>query len=263
MTSRPYRIFGATEQQAAVQRARTALVEWASEWVVAGDTPHVVEATSLSNVSEITTWELFGERNVAFVAVGFGASQNQEILDLFLGKLPSARPSNPENTDHIADSLAQQALRSLAERLYVAAGLDSGTTKAASWSGVLPCNVEEPGVAGLALRCALGHGAVLYYIVLYPGSLDVLAQDATDLDTEPTMAVMHAIASERVSIEIFIGEGELTIEELGTLATGDVLPLGRKLSQEVSVRLDAQTPVCTGLLGSAQGKMAIRITDIK
>jgi flagellar motor switch/type III secretory pathway protein FliN len=256
MIPRPYRLFGVTEQQNAIRQVSKELVEWTSEWMVAGNQAPNVEVIPLSDIlQDGMHWELAGEHDVPFVAVGYSGTWQRQLLGLLLGDLMETQPESL--SDRIADALALQVVRALAERLLMAAGLLEAAN-ADSWAGVPPLDVGQPGSPYLALRCVLSPGTALG-VLLYPELLDAWVDAPEDSAREPIQPAAQTFDNEQVNLEIIIGEGELTIEELGTLATGDVIPLDRKLSQEISIRLAGNVPVCSGFLGSVHGKMAVQV----
>lgn len=253
---RPYRLFGDTEQRNAIRQVSKELVEWTSEWMAIGNLSPNVEVIPLTEIlQDGMHWQLAGTHDMPFVAVGYSGVWQRQLPGLLLGDVLETQPDTL--SDHIAEALALQVARALAERLLIAAGL-SEAASANIWSGAPPNNVGQTGSPYLALRCALSPETVLD-ILLYPEMLDAWVDGPEDSVREPIQPVAQTFDNERVNLEIIIGEGELTIEELGTLATGDVIPLDRKLSQEISIRLAGNVSVCSGFLGGVHGRLAVQV----
>jgi len=257
MIHRPYRLFGTTEQRNTIRLVSKELAEWTSEWMATGNLAPNVEVIPLTEIAQDGMhWQLAGAHAEPSVAVGYNSAWQRQFLGLLLGHVLETQPDTL--SDRIADALALKVVCALAERLLTASGL-SGAANANIWSGVPPLNdIGQAGSPYLALRCALSPETVLD-VLLYPEMLDAWVEGPKDSVRESIQPVSQAFDNERVNLEIIIGEGELTIEELGTLATGDVIPLDRKLSQEISIRLNGHTSVCGGFLGGVHGRMAVQV----
>lgn len=255
MTHRPYRLFGDSEQQNAIRQISKELLEWANEWMTVVNQPPRVEVIALSDIlREDKRWEMVGTQDVPFVAIGYNGAWPRQSLGLMFADVIDHPDSQ---SDSITGELALQMVRALAERLY----RTTKKIKAASmnvWSAAPPDDIGQPGSPYLAVQCTLESGTALD-VLLYPELLDAW-MDGPELSMkEPILPVVQAFDNQRVNLGIIVGEGELTIEELSTLATGDVIPLDRKLSQEISVKLAGNGAVCGGFLGGVRGRMAVQV----
>jgi len=252
----PYRLFGATEQQNAIRQISKELVVWAGEWMATGQLTPNVEIIPLADMlQDGLHWELAGAHDVPFVAVGYSSTWQRQMLGLLLeDNIETQTGASPEQ---IADALVLLVMREFAEQLLAAAGLHEARSVNIR-PGVPPLDVGQPGSPYLVLRCTLRPGTA-FEVLLYPEMLDAWVDGPEDSVREPIQPVAQTFDHEPVHLEVIIGEGELTIEELGTLATGDVISLDRKLSQEITIRLEGNASVCGGLLGGAHGRMAVQV----
>jgi len=73
--------------------------------------------------------------------------------------------------------------------------------------------------------------------------------------TAPTDQAVPAAPHEAVA-----GEAELALEELTTLAVGDVIRLNRKISEPLQLRVRGGGVVCAARLGSTTGRTALQLT---
>lgn len=260
MTIRPYRLFGATEQQASLRQVGARLSTWASDWMVPRDIEPLVEIVPIASVpTNEMYWELAGAGETPFVAVGYGRTLSWQIPGLLFGDNLETSKQVADNS--VLDALACRMVRDLAERLLVASGVPNPKSPH-FWSGIPPVDMDKPGIACLAMKCSLKAGITIS-LLLWSETIDAWANDIETHTGKPVVPVTRAIDRERVDVDIVVGEGELTIEELGTLAVGDVIPLGRKLSEEVAVRLATGAPLCKGFLGDMDGRMAVQVTSKK
>ena len=76
----------------------------------------------------------------------------------------------------------------------------------------------------------------------------------------PVEPVSRALQAQVVELDGIVGEAELAVEELSTLAVGDVIRLNRKISEPLQVRLGGGAVVCAARLGSLKGRTAVQLS---
>lgn len=84
-------------------------------------------------------------------------------------------------------------------------------------------------------------------------------QDETRASDEARQAIAQTLAEARLPVWVELGQAELTMGQLTTLAAGDVLRLNTAIRQELSMWIGGEVryPVLPGTLGS---RLAVRIT---
>lgn len=69
----------------------------------------------------------------------------------------------------------------------------------------------------------------------------------------------RAMRSESVVLDAIAGEAEVAVEDVTTLAVGDVLKLDRAISEPLQVRMRGGGAVCSARLGALQGRAALQL----
>lgn len=64
-----------------------------------------------------------------------------------------------------------------------------------------------------------------------------------------------------IEIEVVLGEARLTIAELNRLASGDTLPIDRKISEAADIRVNGRV-IARGEIVTVDDKFAVRVTEI-
>ena len=80
-------------------------------------------------------------------------------------------------------------------------------------------------------------------------------------DSTPREGPARLIDHVEVDVEVLLGEARLTVAGLNELATGDVLPVDRKLSEAADIRVNGQV-IARGEIVTLDDKFAIRVTEI-
>ncbi len=74
-----------------------------------------------------------------------------------------------------------------------------------------------------------------------------------------TQAMNNHILDAKTTVTVNLGETEMTVGDLVTLETGDIVPLGQEASGEVSLTIEGVSKM-KGLIGVYKGNRAIQIT---
>jgi flagellar motor switch/type III secretory pathway protein FliN len=149
----------------------------------------------------------------------------------------------------IAGEVALEAgRRALAALLQPLAG-------AAPTSGhAAPAHFAQAGRA--LLQLTLGEPSALRLLVELPET----QRAAAARRPVPLGSARTAIGQQPVTLEVRLGEAEIALGALATLAVGDVLVLDRRLDEGVELRLDEQRLPCAAYLGSVDGRIAVEVT---
>jgi flagellar motor switch/type III secretory pathway protein FliN len=109
--------------------------------------------------------------------------------------------------------------------------------------------------------CRVGpHLTVMF--ALWPATVtECLAREAPKFAAGSSLnPLSKALHAEAVELDAIAGEVELTIEELRSLAVGDVVKLNRKISQPLQVCVRDGGVVCAARLGAVSGHTALQLT---
>ena len=261
MSIRPFKLINRSEGQLLTARLSEAVLRWSTLYVPTDLGPKcmLVSADEVSAEFEQPCEWLLGTRpSGPALAIGLQGDWPRHLGGVLL-------------TERHADALDPAGLmlmRDLGSRLLEELGagiLDALSTKPAAeatlaWTFATSPPMD-PGVGDCFVfgRCQLGSLSLL--VVLWPGTvLASLAPAAPrNFNSSPVEALSRALQAEAVVLEGIAGEAELAIEELSTLAVGDVLKLDRRISEPLQVRIQGGGVVCTARLGASLGHTALQL----
>lgn len=78
----------------------------------------------------------------------------------------------------------------------------------------------------------------------------------------PPMASERIIDHVEVQVEALLGGARLKIENIRTLATGDIVPIDRQVNEAVDLRVNGHV-VARGEIVTIDDKFAVRITQVE
>jgi flagellar motor switch protein FliM len=76
----------------------------------------------------------------------------------------------------------------------------------------------------------------------------------------PVEPLSRALQTQRVVLDGVAGEAELALEDLTTLAVGDVIKLNRRISEPLQLCIRGGGVVCAARLGASKGRTALQLT---
>ena len=77
----------------------------------------------------------------------------------------------------------------------------------------------------------------------------------------PTPTAAKLIDHVEIEVEVVLGEARLTVADLNRLATGDVLPVDRMLSEAADIRVNGRV-IARGEIVTVDDRFAVRVTEI-
>jgi hypothetical protein len=246
----PYLLVNKSERERIEVCVRSALESWQAEWF-----PESLEATVVvmddvppPGAAE-RVWKSFQTVDGAGVSIGLPTDWERAAVTWMTGTRQA-----PAERGELASSVNEQLVRALVTALFRAAGKDG--VKSPS---VLESDEVRKNAADIVVQCVLGAEAELWFR-LGPKTIDIWVANVA-APVAPRTALVparEAVAGRAVSLRTFLGEAELTLNELQTLGVGDVIRLDRKLDQPLVVRL-SDVSVCTGYLGTIGDRKAVQL----
>jgi flagellar motor switch/type III secretory pathway protein FliN len=257
MKSRPFRLYGESDAAKVLDHSRSVVRAWVECWTAQGASAGSLEARLLDvAVAPAQNWLHLAsdiEHQFGLQAEGDWAGGLPELL--YGAVCGDSRRDQPgvlekEFLDLLLADLAAQFLK----RPASADSLPQSLTSAA-----ISAEANLPGAGFMVVRISVTAVHHLWFLMnsqlvdSIVGAIDRRASRTT------TVSPVQAIGNRRVTLELAVGGGELTIDELSSLAVGDVIPLDRKLNDEINVCLNSDAPICRGYLGVKQGKVAVQL----
>ena len=259
MNIRLYKLYPDSQLSLVVKSITTVLAAWSGDWMSDGSSSAGTEVIALADCAQPEVhWLSYLVKDIPSIAIGCNAAWPLQLQTLMIGN--SVEASQTARARAVLQDLSQAALGDLVERMLKAAGLgqkqDIDPTP-----GLLSDIPDLPGSAHIALQAKFSHTASII-LLLAPDIIDAILGPYAASSKTPVLPLSQALDQERVVLEAVVGQGELTLDELRTLAPGDVIPLRRNVNQEIVLQLDSDTPVCGGFLGNAHGRLAVQLKSL-
>ena len=153
--------------------------------------------------------------------------------------------------ESVSTSVGVRALESLVTRLAGAPAEPAGRLQRVAQG---PQHLLVPGHAAVGATIEVAHQSLDLIV-----ELPVRASIARPQQRGPLAAASLALGGQSVNVDAWLGEIELDLGSLQTLAVGDVLRLGRKLDEGVELRLGGECLPCRGYLGALDGRVAVEL----
>lgn len=241
MAVRPFRLCTAADQAAFTARATLAFSAWADEWLGTAAEAALSCAPLMAVAPEDdAAWlRVQGAAGTVWIA----ADQVRAVTAWLFGT-PQASGGG------LAATAAQAGLNALALRLAQAPAGEAALRAPA------PLHLLEPGRAVLR-ACIEFAEAELVLLAELPAPERAMAPL-----NEPLGGLGSALGTQEVRLQAWLGEAELELRALRTLAVGDVLRLNRKLDEPVELEVNHQRVPCRGYLGARDGSLAVEIVRL-
>jgi flagellar motor switch/type III secretory pathway protein FliN len=256
--ARRFRLYGETERCKVTDIVTKALVAWAAEWLAPGaQAPELSVAADAGAMHDVARWLVVRRNDQAQLAVG---EAREGLIESLVSGLSAA---------DIAGNCASPAVRQLGEALMqdlaarLTRALDTGGDRgAAAWSPVVQGNgeISQPGSGWLVVTCEWGAAGAVQ--VLLAPELAARAVDAAPTARKGGDSLnprRGAIDNRSVAIQVVLGEAELAVADLESLAPGDVIRLDRKLGDPLLVRNDVGDILCGAHVGAVGGRRAVQL----
>lgn len=260
MQVRNFKLFTARELGHIQALLETNIQSWSSGWF----TGH-----QRTEINGLASCEQFLSENTFHVAAEWFVSSISE--DRWTAVLPSASldgfikniliethgSSTHQDKSEFASPLTTRLLFDLAEYLMENSPRNAGKKiHPQQQKQILAADTWGQGAA--AIYGALSIKQEKIYFVLSP---EIVNDYLSSLhwprrELVKPMSINKAIDPVKLSLEISLGEAELSVAELRQISVGDVIRLNTRLDQPMDVLL-GKKPICSAFLGAHQGNKAV------
>jgi hypothetical protein len=241
---RPIRLLTASELAAVRATVEATLGQWTAQWCSAGTAVTVECAAATPPSAEqlaAATW-LCGKS--ADTDVWF-CPEAESLIGAALFGAGSGAP--------LGAAVARLAINDLLAR-WVG---DDGAQVA---EAPTPQHLWQTGRRVVAVAVTFGGKAKVAALTLL---IESRAQSAVTTRADPGRGVPHTVRSavrdQRVQIEVSLGQVEIELGLLRSLAIGDVLRLDRALDAAADIRICGSRVDCVGYLGAHDGQRAVAL----
>lgn len=250
----PVILLGASRRERLVQSLKQVIAEWRQQW--SGGTPAGFEVDVADALSRRPT--LHAGRALTFSAaagderllvITVPAESQHELLGL-----PAPR-TVVDGGGETAAAVVSEALQALCSRLTRA--------KAASAVDITSLSADKLpqvwGQYGLTVTIKTASERVLLRARMFPELLQALLPPQAGKPAEALVSRRSAIGAEPVAVNAWLGEVEVTLDELASLQVGDVLLLAADVNGAGHLSLPDGRELAQIRLGSAAGRRAVSV----
>lgn len=263
MAVRHYKMLNASERETLAACVGEGVNAWAGEHLSCGD-PAVCTLVALEDAGAALTEErewILASRSPSgeMLAIGLPCDWPHELARLVLTG-HSALSLDPAGVA-LMRAAGTRFIESLAHGVLAACHPGGPQERHLSCARVAAPQIDLSAWSGYALaRCQWGESPALL-ILLWPAAVLECVGAALQAkgSREPLEPRSRAVRSETVVLDALAGEAELAVEEVATLAIGDVLKLDRAISEPLQVRVRGGGHVCSARLGALQGRAALQL----
>jgi hypothetical protein len=266
MTIRPFKLINRTERGMLTGRLTEGIRRWSARYLSEDtriDCGLVLpdEAPRAAHMPEPGEWILASRQSMPVLAIGLNEDWPRGLARAALTErqATSLDPAGQQLLRDVGAGLFEELGQSVLEGVWPTQPAEGGL----AWSRpTAPPWAEGPHDGRVVGHCRVGNELELL-ISLCPQTVQrCLALDAprgaAAVGTLEPLST--ALQSEMVVLEGIAGEAELALEELTTLAVGDVIRLNRKISEPLQVCVRGGGVVCAARLGASRGRTALQLT---
>lgn len=252
----PFRLLGAADLARLAEATSPVVGAWAVEWGWSLEDCTLIASDDFSSISDVSAdgWLECSLRDEFVIAIGVPSDQRRELLERLLGApLPPGGGASP-----LLNVLLHECMADLVARLKVHFGADRDAV--VGWKKTISSGLAAYGSGAAYIRgrnndclpvIMLGGDAAARFVPKFTG----IGKPATSLTRRE-----ESIDSLPTEIEVILGEADLTLADLTSIAAGDVIRLQTSFCDPVLVRSINGDALFTAYLGAApMGNKAIQI----
>jgi hypothetical protein len=259
MTIQPYKLINSSESAVLTARLLEGVARWVAQYALEETAARCTLETYGEPLPQAHEWVMGVRPSGPVLALGLPEDWPRQLAGLVL----------PERQAVALDPAGVRLMQELGVGLLEDLGrsvIDSVLTKRSDadlvWSRTAaPRSEPRPENSFVLCRCQLGAGMELR-IALWPATVLACLSPAVPRPAVGSLVepVSRALQAQVVVLDGIVGEAELAVEELSTLAVGDVIRLNRKFSEPLQVRLSGGAVVCAARLGALKGRTAVQLS---
>jgi hypothetical protein len=261
MTIRPYKLVNRTERGILTARLTGGMRRWSTRYALDDAQIHctlVLPGEDTAQIPEPREWILAAHQSAPVLAIGLPEDWPRGLAGLVLSQSVALDPAGLQLLRELGAGLLEELGQSVLDAALAIHPAEAGLV----WSrATAPAFAVGPADGQVFGHCRLGEALDLI-ITIWPETVQrCLAPDAPRrAAVVPVEPLSGALQAERVVLDGIAGEAELALEELTTLAVGDVIKLNRKISEPLQVCIRGGGVVCAARLGASKGRTALQLT---
>ena len=261
MTIRPYKLVNRTERGILVARLTEGLRRWNTRYAPVDAGTHcelVFRDEDAARIPEPREWILAARQSAPLLAIGLPDDWPRGLAGHVIGKSVALDPAGLQLMRELGVGLLEELGQSVLDAVPAIHPAESSPV----WSrAASPAFAGGPADAQVFGYCRLGDSLDLV-ITIWPDTVQrwLAVEAPRRVAALPVEPLSGALQAQVVVLDGIAGEAELALEELTTLAVGDVIRLNRKISEPLQVCVRGGGVVCAARLGSSTGRTALQLT---
>lgn len=249
-----YKLYGDSEQERIVACVQDRLNRWLSEWIDREDACQDLSVTHESVFEDAALyWRLYSNTSGTYFAIAAGSDASLWVPQLLYGnKLPTGVLSSDSA---LVNPMGEEILSALATKFIGPSLPDMELT-----NNTLGRITHNDGMGLLVFTVSIESG-MQFRILVGQELADQFCKDMPVKNADVHLvSLTSALSSQTVHLTVSAGEGELSVDEILTLRTGDVVPLSLKVRDWMKVQTLDGRVIAKGNLGMRQGHFAVQVT---
>lgn len=265
MQVRPYKLIGASERARLQQLLSDVADHWSRQWLMAAPGfalqcgPAKLAAQSIAG-----EWREYVGKEGSLAYIATPASSMRRFAELTFGAGVNHFDPSSTGPSLLLGGVFDRALADIVERLRAvpaAAQGEGGDTPLDAREAPPPPDAVRRGSGALSVQWPLGK-AWLDLIL----SADLVrrllgAQAGSNAARERPVRISDCIQTQRVSLQAWVGEVEIGLGLLQSLAPGDVIRFEASIHEPLRVTLSGTSTRVRAFLGSSAGRKALQLTS--
>jgi hypothetical protein len=266
MKASPYRLLGARQEKALHFELNRVLTEWKQDWL-----PNEVDC-SFNAIHTLYDYSqnhdtVIPQKLVNWVDDNWCGLLKTEEVEYFGAMLIGGAEDilSKISSSKLLPEVGEQALLELAQRIITNKLADHENTQFLITDKVLPINSKQRGSGVITVQLKILNMSFDFVISSTTVDRYVTFTDVSNItEMKPLSSLKSALGKQKLRSTVSIGIAELTLSELASIQTGDVITLDKNVNEPATMQFSNNAgPVCNGLIGIKNNSFAFRILQLK
>jgi len=263
MMIREYRLITKSALVRLSENTSPVIVKWANQWLGLKDNAVILSAHSIDELRDQRghgrSWLILQRNENEWIGLGTFSALEKIIIDSCFG---TGVNNNCDDDQSLASRIVYKVAQGLSEAILAAM---SDSDRLSEWTqdkAELPEHAWDvaSGAAFVTIRCGESTVELVLSPLLVSRIVDAGSSFATDVGEYES--VSRAIESERVVLNIAAGVSDVSLNDLRTMAVGDVIKLNKQVNEPFNMFMGPKQ-VGQALLGAKDGLKAIRVLSFQ
>jgi flagellar motor switch/type III secretory pathway protein FliN len=255
MEYRPYKLLNATELAEIGKQAEAAFSTWVSDWLGVADMAMVecrrAAEFDMTNYPEKSNWTCIGADREEWIALARTAAFTAQLRTRLIPDQHTPANSAATEKSPMLSDLLESALTDFL-RMFAAAPAQAHQVPAERFRDI---------GSGAAVAEIDWKEAKLALVISPPLVASMLSRIGPRAARKGSLVkVNEALANGRMNLKVMVGEAEVELGLLQTIAVGDVIKLNTRVDEPLQVVTADGLRLCRAFLGIRNGRKSIQLS---